>query len=664
MKKTTTFLGILAITLSLSLAPVSFLHAQNKDRTEISVKDLPKISVTSSMGNFNANFSGLSISPAFLAEHLGEWLGTGSDHSFTLFKEYKDQLGIKHSMYQHFYKGVKVMDDVVMLHEKDGRLTYVNGEIISKINVSANQQLSSEKIKSIITSDLNTSKKVKFSNTEDVIAKVVKGRSTELYHTSKVEALSMTPLQNFIYYIDNASGTIVKKISKIHHSDTPSVSSTYYKGDQAITVDSYNGSFRLKDNARNIHTMNGTNFDIDTINGGIINVTEYINPVANYTATDTKPPVEAHWAMKNAYDYYVNRHNRNSYDGNGSKIDNYYNYNFGGIYGGLNAAALDTPLYGGIVCMLYGNGTALLGLLSLANPLVGLDIAGHEYSHLVIGRNGLGGLNYEGESGAINESIADMMGTAIEFYSGINPNWTIGEGITKPSIFDVSPTPYIRSMSAPNSAQSLLGSPQPDTYNGTYWKDPTVLTDDYGGVHNNSGIGNYWFYLLSAGGSGTNDIGNAFNVTGITIQKAEKIIYHTLTAYMTPNMTYLDLYNATQQAVTDLYGASGTEQQQNINAWYAVGIGAGTLATAEAAGKTENKISIYPNPVKNNVFTIESDWNNAAFEIYDISGKIIRKNEKLNKGINTINITGVQKGIYLVKVNSDGNTVSKKIIVE
>ena len=662
MKRTTTFLGIIVLILTFSLTSISLLHAQNRDGTEISVKDLPRISVTSAMGNFNANFSGLHVSSAFLGEHLGEWLGTGSDHSFKLSKENTDQLGIKHCVYQHYYKGVKVMDDVVMLHERKGELTYVNGEIISKIPVLANQQLSSAQIKSIITSDLHTSEKVRLSGTEEVIAKVVKGKSTELYYTSKVEALLLTPLQNFIYYIDNSSGAIVKKISKLHHSDTPSVSSTYYKGDQSITVDSYNGAYRLKDNARNIHTMDGTNQDIDTIRGGIINVTEYVNPVANYTATETKPPVEAHWAMKNTYDYYVNRHNRNSYDGNGSKIDNYYNYNFGTYTGGLNAAALDTPLYGGIVCMLYGNG-ALFGF-SLANPLVGLDIAGHEYSHLVIGRNGLGGLNYQGESGAINESIADMMGTAIEFYSGANPNWTIGEGITKSSIFDPSPTPYIRSMSAPNSAQSLLGSPQPDTYNGTYWKDPAVLTDDYGGVHNNSGVGNYWFYLLSAGGSGTNDIGNTFNVTGITIQKAEKIIYHTLTAYTTPNMTYLDLYNATQQAVTDLYGASGTEQQQNINAWYAIGIGSGTLSTVETAGRLERNLSIYPNPVKNNVFTIENDQGNAAFEIYDISGKLIRKNEKLNKGTNKINIIGVQKGIYLVKINTEGNTVSKKIIVE
>jgi bacillolysin len=51
--------------------------------------------------------------------------------------------------------------------------------------------------------------------------------------------------------------------------------------------------------------------------------------------------------------------------------------------------------------------------------------------------------------------------------------------------------------------------------------------NDYGGVHYNSGVLNYWFYLLSQGGAGTNDKGNAFTVTGIGIDKAARIAYLT-----------------------------------------------------------------------------------------------------------------------------------------
>ncbi|RLJ33044.1 putative secreted protein (Por secretion system target) [Chryseobacterium sp. 7] len=665
MKKNTTIIRAIALALVITILPASLAKAQNRENTEISVKNLPVISVSSGMGIFNADFSKSNISPDFLIGHLGEWLGTNGDHSYKLIKESKDELGIRHSVYEHYYKNIKVMDDMILIHDKAGKVIHVNGEIITDIDLSAGQkQLAPQKIKSIIITDLHSEGKVKISDIEKVLTKVNKGRKAAMYYTSKVEALSFKPLKAFTYYIDNATGTIVKKNSRVHDTDTPSTSTTYYKGSQSITVDSYNGQFRLKDNARNIHTMNGTNLDVDTISGGIINVEEYLNPVANYTDDNTKPAVEVHWGMKNAYDYYIARHNRNSYDGNGAKIDNYYNFDFGGFTGGANAAALDTPLYGGIVCMLYGNGKIFGGLLTLMNPVVGLDVAGHEYSHLIIGRNGLGGLNYQAESGAINESIADMLGTAIEFYSGITPNWTIGEGIPTPNFLDPSPSPYMRDMSNPNNVNS---NPQPDTYMGTNWVDTadTSDTNDHGGVHTNSGVGNYWFYLLSQGGSGTNDIGNAYNVSGITIEKAEKIIYRALMNYMTPNTTYLDAYNATKQAVTDLYGAASNEQQQNVNAWYAVGIGNGVLSTAEAVHTEDKQLKIYPNPVKDGVFTIENNKGEASVEIFDASGKLVKSAQKLNQGANTIYLNGTQKGIYILKINSNGTIIStKKIIVE
>ena len=351
----------------------------------------------------------------------------------------------------------------------------------------------------------------------------------------------------------------------------------------------------------------------------------------------------------------MSKHNRNSYDGNGSLIRNYSNFNALG----MNAGAIDQQ---GIVAMVYGPGGSQGGVTM--NPVVGIDVAGHEYSHLIIGRNGLGGLNYVNESGALNESIADMFGASIEFYSGVNPNWNIGEGI-------ISGTPgFMRSMSNPNSGPAALASQQPDTYHGTYWKqilsNPANgnIYNDFGGVHTNSGVGNYWFYLLSVGGSGTNDIGNQFNVTGIGIDKAEKIIYRALTTYMTPNSTYLDAYNATKQAVIDLYGNNGgTEWQNNIKAWYAVGIGDNNLSNNEL--QLEGKLSIYPNPVKDGVFTIDSQLDNdATYELFDVSGKQIIATKALDYGTNQVQVDGLQSGVYVIKINSGGASASKKVIIK
>ena len=71
-------------------------------------------------------------------------------------------------------------------------------------------------------------------------------------------------------------------------------------------------------------------------------------------------------------------------------------------------------------------------------PFVGLDVTGHEYSHMVVNyRQNINlnfienGLNYQGESGALNESFADIFGTCIEFYAKpTTANWTLFEDFT------------------------------------------------------------------------------------------------------------------------------------------------------------------------------------------------------------------------------------------
>ncbi|CEJ70246.1 Bacillolysin precursor [Chryseobacterium oranimense G311] len=107
--------------------------------------------------------------------------------------------------------------------------------------------------------------------------------------------------------------------------------------------------------------------------------------------------------MEKAHDYYVNRHNRNSYDGSGSIIRNYYNINFNRNtttgagqtpIDGTNAAAIDQQ---GIVAMVYGSGL-YQGQAGYFGPIVGIDVAGHEYSHLMVSRTA--NLAYQAESGA------------------------------------------------------------------------------------------------------------------------------------------------------------------------------------------------------------------------------------------------------------------------
>ena len=83
--------------------------------------------------------------------------------------------------------------------------------------------------------------------------------------------------------------------------------------------------------------------------------------------------------------------------------------------------------------MTYGNGKEP-GALSDMEPLTSIDVVGHEASHGII--EALGGLVYQGESGAINESIADIIGTCLEKYYDIKSqsnlfDWLMGKILPK-----------------------------------------------------------------------------------------------------------------------------------------------------------------------------------------------------------------------------------------
>ncbi|MEO8710528.1 MAG: M4 family metallopeptidase, partial [Parafilimonas sp.] len=124
---------------------------------------------------------------------------------------------------------------------------------------------------------------------------------------------------------------------------------------------------------------------------------------------------------------------------------------------------------------------------------------------------------------------------------------------------------------------------QPDTYLGTYWY---TGSGDNGGVHYNSGVGNFMFYLLVTGGSGTNDNGDSYTVSGIGLSEADQILYRTNTTYLVPTSQYADWRTACINAAVDLYGASSNEVNQVENAWHAVGIGAAAGTCETPAGIT------------------------------------------------------------------------------
>ncbi len=630
-------------------------------------------------GSFSVNVEKQKRNKVAVSKDYNSWFNLNEQHTFKQISEKTDELGIMHTNYQQYYKGIRVEGAVVMMNSKQGIVTTVIGKINSFTSADIQINITNEKAKEIAKAYLHVTNVITDYPVDTVITKIPKDSTFESRLALKVRIDSYAPFIMCNVYIDANTGTIINRISLIADADVSGTAQTLYKGTQSITCDSYSSSYRLKDNARKIETydatttkptdltttgFNGssgftgsadvssssttfstvpslTSFTISAVSQSwwynsltdvlpdlyIIvkdgssqsvyksNYKSDTNPTITFdslnilltnppytvelwdydpigndfggsysisTSVGTKswagngnngtyvismlanPATDVHWGMEKTYDFYLNVFNRNSFDGKGSVIKNFINPpTLQNQWKASPNNAYAQPAPYNFMC--YG-----MGDNKFLGPVVGLDVEGHEYSHMVVGNsifeNGNPvGLSYQGESGALNESFADIFGTCVEFYANINPNWTIGEGVVLESPY------FLRSMSNP-----ILGH-QPNTYNnGSFWRNTLNVSEetDWGGVHTNSGVQNYWFYLLCQGGTGTNGLGNAYSVTGIGMAQAQKIVYKNLTNYLVSQYSqYIDAYNGSLLAAENLYGNPSTQYSAVRQAWYAVGIG-------------------------------------------------------------------------------------------
>ncbi|MGN6742703.1 MAG: M4 family metallopeptidase [Amnibacterium sp.] len=202
--------------------------------------------------------------------------------------------------------------------------------------------------------------------------------------------------------------------------------------------------------------------------------------------------------------------------------------------------------------MVFGDGDGVL----FNRFTISVDVIGHELTHGVTGATA--NLAYQGQSGALNESVSDVFGSIVKQYTlnqtAAQADWLIGAGLLAAGISGVA----LRSMKAPGTAYDdpQLGGkdPQPATMSGY-----VRTASDNGGVHTNSGIPNHAFYLAAVGLGG-----NSWDTAG-------HVWYAALTGgQLRPTATFADFAGATASAAAKLYGSA--ERQVVIDAWRAVGV--------------------------------------------------------------------------------------------
>lgn len=493
--------------------------------------------------------------------------GLDASSDLVLSKAEPDNLGMTHYRYSQTYKGIPVENSMYIAHTKAGKLTGMGGVIITDFNAaSAKASIATLSGKSAIAAAISSVNATKYAWEDAAFEQGIKSRKgasatyypvpslvwfsaeddisvEKLTLAYKIDIYSLAPRDRKYVYIDASSGKVLGTLQILKNTDAVGTAATNYSGVRTIHSDLNGSTYRLRD----ITKGNG----IITLKGATGHA-DYTNPSANWALTGAdKWAMDAHFGVAATWTYYKDNFNRNSIDNNGFALVSWVN----------DPANSDNASWDGEV-MSFGNRS------TNGNGITAIDIAGHELTHGFTEYTS--NLVYNREPGAINESISDILGKSVQFYTKPDDiNWNLGNDMSW----------EIRSMSNPNAFS------QPDTYLGTYWYDastggcpfPFGPLNDNCGVHYNSGVGNFMYYLLVTGGAGTNDKGNAYSVTGIGLAKAGQIIYRSNANYLTSTSKYADWRTACINSATDLYGAASDEVNQVKNAWYAVGVGtAGT----------------------------------------------------------------------------------------
>ncbi|MEO0469727.1 MAG: M4 family metallopeptidase, partial [Bacteroidota bacterium] len=488
-------------------------------------------------------------------------LGISPQDEMKRMRQETDQLGFTHESYQQFHLGVPIEGAVYKVHSLNGEVQKSNGLLAQDLILDVVPNIREDRALKIALNHIGAQVYAwedpmmeslfqhAHRDTQDsflpkaafmIADRDFAPKTLDYVLVYKFDIYTAVPMGRKWIYVDAKDGSIVKELDAHMTIGVPGTAHTRYSGTRTIITDSTANGFSLLDDTRGdgIETLDMLNLNSSHPFGvpDAVPFTDTDNVWDDTTNLDDAA-LDAHWGAEMTYDYFLEKHGRNSYDDNGSPIVAYIHHPFFGVATWFNST------------MFFGDG----GTITNNNPLTPIDLVAHEFAHGVTEHTA--NLIYAQESGALNESFSDIFGNAVEYFAKSNDaNWAIGESMG-----------YVaRSMSDPYSEGN------PDTYQGNAWH---TASDDNGGVHINSGVQNFWFYLLVEGGSGTNDHGAPYQVNGIGWDAATQIAYRNLSVYLGPSSVYEDARNGAIQSAIDLFGLCSNEYQQVVNAWAAVGLG-------------------------------------------------------------------------------------------
>lgn len=484
--------------------------------------------------------------------------------------------------YQQFHEGIPIWGAQVVRDAEQGVPQAVFGELAPSPTISTDATLSAEQADGVARGLGGDAARL-LQPAELVIVRVPSG-DYRLAYTAVVSALPDV----FRVFVDAHTGAELLRYSEIYTQAASTGTGQGLVGPRKkISVSQEGAAYFADDRHRpvSLRTLDmraNLTRALDVLNGAPVAVSERATDTDNVWNEDVSA-LDGHVYVGWSYDYFFKRFGRRGFNNSDLRIRTVINAHtrqgalsvppelFGLFV--VNAFWCPPCGEGGTGSLYFGNGIpenlAFTATGQNWAQLAGaLDVVGHEYTHAITTyTSGLISMN---ESGALNESFSDMMGTAIEFF--YHPTTGSGRGVAdyrsgEDAVRGVTAAAVaadrhgIRSMDNP----AMFG--HPDHYSVRF-----TGAGDSGGIHINNGISNQAYYLAIEGGTNRTS-GRAVQGVGVANrEQIERIFFRGFTVYLTPNATFSSARAATIQAAADLYGAGSAAHRAVTQAWDAVGV--------------------------------------------------------------------------------------------
>lgn len=389
---------------------------------------------------------------------------------------------------QQYYDGIKVeQGEIIVTTDLDGNITSINGAYIplrfelSEVNISENQAVQ------IVSQNFESESNISGPN-ELVIYRDDSTQEFQYVYLIYGSGYKNNFYESGTYYVSAVTGEILNYNSSII-LDTVSATGVdnnnvkrnfevekisddlYYLADFSKYIAVYDAGNKQVSVKRVQKSDGSFTFEIWWENVWCSMDSWFTQAEVVQSKNNTwkdKDAVTLYANLYDTYNYYLGLGRQGFNDKNG-EIFAVFNDNFDWDW--TNAASFNDEKVDDITVLSFGK----------ENPM-SLDTVAHEYTHSV--QQSIAWTKYQGETGAIMEAYADIMGEIVQNDS----SWIHGD----------------------RNMQNPFVNNYPSYYHGAYWKDTSDYSYDNGGVHNNSTVLSHAAYLMYENGISMDELAQIF----------------------------------------------------------------------------------------------------------------------------------------------------------